>query len=80
MQGLQNKIALVTGASSGIGRATALAFSGAGAKVVVADVDVERGARARLLPGADGRDAPVALTASEPRLRPPVAAEQVHHR
>jgi NAD(P)-dependent dehydrogenase (short-subunit alcohol dehydrogenase family) len=33
----QNKVALVTGGSFGIGRATAIAFAVAGAKVVVAD-------------------------------------------
>jgi NAD(P)-dependent dehydrogenase (short-subunit alcohol dehydrogenase family) len=37
------KVALVTGASSGIGKATALAFARAGYDVVVADVDVDRG-------------------------------------
>jgi NAD(P)-dependent dehydrogenase (short-subunit alcohol dehydrogenase family) len=37
------KVALVTGAGSGIGRASALAFAKAGAKVVVADVSVEGG-------------------------------------
>ncbi len=37
------KVALVTGASSGIGRATALACAREGAKVVVADVTVEGG-------------------------------------
>src|SRR5947209_1596377 len=36
------KVAFVTGASSGIGRATALAFARAGAAVVVADVDAKR--------------------------------------
>lgn len=37
------KVALVTGGSSGIGKATALAFAQGGAKVVVADVDEEKG-------------------------------------
>jgi NAD(P)-dependent dehydrogenase (short-subunit alcohol dehydrogenase family) len=34
----QNKVALVTGASFGIGRATAIAFAKHGAKVIVADI------------------------------------------
>jgi NAD(P)-dependent dehydrogenase (short-subunit alcohol dehydrogenase family) len=39
---LQNKVALVTGAASGIGRATAVAFAEAGARaVVVADINIE---------------------------------------
>ena len=40
---LEGKVALVTGGSSGIGRATALCFAGEGAKVVVADVNNEGG-------------------------------------
>ncbi len=36
MQSLQNKVALITGGTTGIGRATAIAFARAGAKVVVA--------------------------------------------
>jgi autotransporter adhesin len=36
---LDGKVAFVTGAASGIGRATALAFAHEGANVVVADVD-----------------------------------------
>jgi len=39
----EGKVALVTGASSGIGEATAKAFADHGAKVLLADVDVERG-------------------------------------
>ena len=38
---LAEKIAVVTGASSGIGRAIAISFASEGAKVVVADI-VER--------------------------------------
>lgn len=36
---MQERVALVTGAASGIGRATALAFAQAGARVVAADVN-----------------------------------------
>jgi NAD(P)-dependent dehydrogenase (short-subunit alcohol dehydrogenase family) len=38
------RCALVTGAASGIGRATALAFAAAGARVVLADIDQAAGA------------------------------------
>ncbi|MCS6925501.1 MAG: SDR family oxidoreductase [Candidatus Binatia bacterium] len=52
---LDGKIALVTGGSSGIGRAAALAFAQEGAKVVVADVMVEGGQETvRLLTAAGG--------------------------
>jgi NAD(P)-dependent dehydrogenase (short-subunit alcohol dehydrogenase family) len=37
------KVAFVTGAASGIGQATALAFARAGATVVVADISAEAG-------------------------------------
>ena len=38
-----NQVALVTGAASGIGKATALAFANMGAKVLVSDIDSEGG-------------------------------------
>jgi len=43
MKGFAGKTALVTGAGSGIGRASALRFAEEGANVVVADIDVEGG-------------------------------------
>ncbi|MBI4307931.1 MAG: SDR family oxidoreductase [Chloroflexi bacterium] len=50
------KVALITGASSGIGRATALAFAREGAKVVVADVSVAGGEETvRLVKKAGGQ-------------------------
>ena len=43
MPDFQNRVAIVTGASSGIGEATAKRFAEAGASVVVADVDADGG-------------------------------------
>ncbi|MEY4936964.1 MAG: hypothetical protein RIS64_3323 [Bacteroidota bacterium] len=43
MTRFQNKICLVTGAGSGIGKATAIAFAKEGAKVVISDVNEKAG-------------------------------------
>lgn len=52
---LENKVALITGGSSGIGRSSALAFAREGAKVVVVDVNVEGGEEtARMIQGSGG--------------------------
>ncbi len=51
------KVALVTGAASGIGRASALAFAREGAKVVVADVNVAAGEETVALCRAENTDA-----------------------
>src|SRR5213079_2052292 len=53
----EGKVALVTGAASGIGRASALAFAREGAKTVVADVLVEGGEETVRIIKAAGGDA-----------------------
>ncbi|MEO8590392.1 MAG: SDR family oxidoreductase [Flavobacteriales bacterium] len=51
---LTNKIAIITGAGSGIGEATALLLARNGAKVVLADVDTEGAERVLALIEGDG--------------------------
>lgn len=52
---LEGKVSIITGGASGIGRATALKFAREGAKVVVADRDIEGGKEtARLVETAGG--------------------------
>lgn len=54
---LEDLVCLITGAGSGIGRATSIRFAEEGARVVVADIDTSAAAEtARLVAAATGRD------------------------
>ncbi len=57
MQLLEGKVAIVTGAGSGIGRETALVFAREGARVTVADWSEESGAETVALVEAEGGEA-----------------------
>lgn len=57
MQGISGKTAIVTGAATGIGSASAKRFAAEGANVVVADVNVEDGEETVATIEADGGDA-----------------------
>ena len=54
---LQGKVAIVTGAASGIGRASAIAFAHEGAKVVVVDIDERHGLETVATIAAQGNEA-----------------------
>lgn len=69
MAGLEGKVALVTGAASGIGLGTARALAAAGAAVTLVDLDVERGqAEASRIPGARFAAADLANSESTRRV------------
>jgi NAD(P)-dependent dehydrogenase (short-subunit alcohol dehydrogenase family) len=61
----QDKVVVVTGAGSGIGRATALAFGREGAKVVAADIDAASAqAAAEQIKAAGGQSEPLQVDVS----------------
>jgi NAD(P)-dependent dehydrogenase (short-subunit alcohol dehydrogenase family) len=57
MQPLKGKVAVITGAASGIGRASAILFAQSGANVVVADLNVKGGEEAAALCSESGNQA-----------------------
>lgn len=57
MYNFEGKVAFVTGAASGIGRASAVRFADEGARVVVADIDVDAGQETVELISAKGGEA-----------------------
>ena len=57
MNDVPTRVALVTGAASGIGRATALAFAASGASVMLADIDTAGGEETRQLIRDQGGEA-----------------------
>src|SRR5690606_22073257 len=66
MKTLKGKVAIVTGAASGIGRAVALAYAQEGAKVVVSDISVSGGEETvRLIADGGGTAFFVAADASK---------------
>lgn len=84
MNMLGDKVALVTGAASGLGRAIALAYAGEGARVIVSDTDPEGGEQTAALVresggtaqfiGAAWRDPMTAATSSRARSAPSAAS------
>jgi NAD(P)-dependent dehydrogenase (short-subunit alcohol dehydrogenase family) len=76
---LQDKVAIITGAASGIGKATAVTFGREGAKVLCADLNATGAeATAHQIADTGGRQPPSASTRRRPGVRwstpPPAGA------
>lgn len=77
---LNSRTALVTGAASGIGRAIALAYARAGAKVVVSDLDAAGGERTVAMVREAGGDAIFVVTdVASPEANQALVARAVSH-
>jgi NAD(P)-dependent dehydrogenase (short-subunit alcohol dehydrogenase family) len=80
MKSLENKVAIITGASSGIGEAIALTFGLAGAKVVVSDINEKGGNAVVDKIKADGGDAIFILAdTSKPEDNEKLVTDTVKH-
>jgi NAD(P)-dependent dehydrogenase (short-subunit alcohol dehydrogenase family) len=80
MKSLENKVAIITGASSGIGEAIALTFGLAGARVVVSDINEKGGNAVVDKIKADGGDAIFILAdTSKPEDNEKLVADTVKH-
>lgn len=77
---LEQRVALVTGAASGIGRAVALAYAQAGARVVVADIS-EKGGKETVsqIGSAGGTAVFIRADSSSPRDNEQLVAKAVEH-
>jgi len=78
VESLRDKLVVVTGAGSGIGRETALAFARAGARVVAADINVEA-AEATAAAGPSGAITPFAVDVADVGAMRVFASEVAEH-
>ena len=80
MSSLDNKVAIVTGASSGIGEAIAITFAREGAKVVVSDINEEGGNKVvELIKSKGGEAFFIKADTSKPEENEKLVAETVKH-
>ncbi len=65
-RGFEGKVVLVTGASTGIGRATAIAFASAGARMILGDIDKRSAETSAAIVAAGGEARFVPTDVSDP--------------